>query len=240
MIEQTKIAKVWHIDNNELACKNKKIITINFNDLEIAILQSEKDFPIQNLLIKDKNNEYWNMSISPIKFGMFMNNPFFDKEEQVRAKEYKKDITNAYKNLDLKGFWKRKINASRYFNKCELEYIHRYYPDIYEQAQETRELFIENREKEKEQEEQKRKLEEDEKVKTTNDKFKKELKEMKYKIFIGEMVNIADFEFYKDDKYSNGKTTQNNMLYLAKQYAINIPIKQQKKIKNVVQSLGNI
>ena len=54
MQEQTKIARVWHIDNNELTCKNKKVVSINFNDIEISILKEEKDFYAQDFLIKDK------------------------------------------------------------------------------------------------------------------------------------------------------------------------------------------
>ena len=42
MNEQTKIAKVWHIDNNELKCCNKKIITTTYNGIEIAILSKKE------------------------------------------------------------------------------------------------------------------------------------------------------------------------------------------------------
>ena len=55
---------------------------------------------------------------------------------------------------------------------------------------------------------------------------------IKYKIFIGETIPIENFEFYKDDKYENGKTIQNNILYLAKYYGIEIPIATQGFINN--------
>lgn len=226
MQEQTKIAKVWHIYNNELTCKNKKITTINFNDLEIAILKEEKDFYVQEFLIKDKNDEYWKLGIAPIKFKLFINNEVLNTQEQARNEEYKKDIVNAYKNVDLKVFWQNKIKENKYFNKCELKYIHRYFPEIYEEAKESRRMFEENRDKEQEKENQEREREKQEKIIDTNNKFKKALKEMKYKIFIGEMVSVEDLEFYKDDKYS-GRTIQNNILYLAKQYGINIPLATQ-------------
>ena len=116
MQEQTKIAKVWHIENNELTCKNKKVVSINFNDIEISILKEEKDFYAQDFLIKDKNNEYWKLGIAPIKFQLFVNNEVIENEEQTRIEEYKKDITNAYKNIDLKGFWQKKIEQNKYFN----------------------------------------------------------------------------------------------------------------------------
>lgn len=232
---QTKIAKVWYIENNELTCKNKKIISINFNDIEISILKEEKDFYAQDFLIKDKNNEYWKLGIAPIKFQLFITNKDLEKEERIRVEEYKGDITNAYKNIDLKAFWEKKINEKRYFNKCELEYIHRYYPEIYEKAKESRRIFEENRAREQEQQKREQEQKEQEKIKVTNDKFKKALKEIKYKIFIGEMITVEDFEFYKDDKYS-GRTIQNNILYLAKIYGIKIPLATQGFINNRLKS----
>ena len=93
MQEQTKIAKVWHIENNELACKNKKVISINFNDIEISILKEEREFYAQDFLIKDKNNEYWKLGIAPIKFQLFVSNNALEKEEQTGVEEYKRDIT---------------------------------------------------------------------------------------------------------------------------------------------------
>lgn len=235
MLEQTKIAKVWHIENNELTCKNKKVISINFNNIEISILKEEREFYAQDFLIKDKNNEYWKLGIAPIKFQLFVNNEVIENKEQIRIEEYKKDITNAYKNIDLKGFWQKKIEQNKYFNKCELEYIHRYYPDIYEKAKESRKTFEENRDREQEKNRQEQEQWKQEKIKAVNDRFKKALKEMKYKIFIGEMVSVEDFEFYKDDKYS-GRTIQNNILYLAKLYGIKIPLATQGFINNRLKS----
>lgn len=235
MQEQTKIAKVWHIENNELACKNKKVISINFNDIEISILKEEREFYAQDFLIKDKNNEYWKLGIAPIKFQLFVSNNALEKEEQTGVEEYKRDITNAYKNIDLKGFWQKKIEQNKYFNKCELEYIHRHYPDIYEKAKESRRTFEENRDREQEQQRQEQEQREKEKIKAVNNRFKKELKEMKYKIFIGEMITVENFEFYKDDKYS-GKTIQNNILYLAKLYGIKIPLATQGFINSRLKS----
>ena len=235
MQEQTKIAKVWHIENNELACKNKKVISINFNDIEISILKEEREFYAQDFLIKDKNNEYWKLGIAPIKFQLFVSNNALEKEEQTIVEEYKRDITNAYKNIDLKGFWQKKIEQNKYFNKCELEYIHRHYPDIYEKAKESRRTFEENRDREQEQQRQEQEQREKEKIKAVNNRFKKELKEMKYKIFIGEMITVENFEFYKDDKYS-GRTIQNNILYLAKIYGIKIPLATQGFINNRLKS----
>ena len=235
MQEQIKIAKVWHIENNELTCKNKKVVLSTYNDVEIATLKEERYYDVQEFLIKDKNNEYWKLGIAPIRLNMFIGSIDSYLSEPSVVEKYREDITEAYKKLDLKAFWKKKINENRYFNKCELEYINRYFPEIYEQAKESRRTFEENRNRKQEQESQEQERKEQEKIKAVNDRFKKALKEMKYKIFIGEMVSVEDFEFYKDDKYS-GRTIQNNILYLAKLYGIKIPLATQGFINNRLKS----
>ena len=66
-------------------------------------------------------------------------------QKYTKVEKYRKDIIEAYKKLDLKAFFIKKINEKRYFNKCELEYIHRYYSDIYEKAKEyLKKIEIEN------------------------------------------------------------------------------------------------
>ncbi len=232
MLVQTKIAKVWNIRGNELNCSNKKVATINYNDVEIAILKKEQEYEVQEFLIKDKNNEYWKLGIAPIRFNLFLDNKEMDEEERKRIMNYRKDIIEVYKQLDLKAFWNKKIVRNDYFNKCELKYIEKYYPDIYDKAKESRQIFEENRDKKYEQELFERKQKEKNEVKQTNDIFRKKLKEMKYKIFIGANVQTEDFEFYKDNKFENGKTVQNNILYLAKQYGIKIPLATQGFINN--------
>lgn len=229
MVVQEKIAKVWYIKNNELCCKNKKISIINYNDIEIAILNEERENYVQEFLIKDSNNEYWKLGIAPIKFQLFTQD--LEATEKVRVEEYCNDITNVYKKIDLKTFWERKIGKNEYFNKCELEYIHRYFPDIYLKAKDSRRNFEENRDKLHEQERIERERKDLEKIRTTNDKFNKALKEMKYKIFIGEMISVENLEFYRENKIS-GRTIQNNILYLAKYYGIEIPLATQGFINN--------
>ena len=232
MKEETKIAKVWHIYRNELKCSNKKVVLATYNNVEIATLKEERDYDVQEFLIKDKNNEYWKLGIAPIRLNMFIGQLDSYLSDPFVVKKYRDDITEAYKKLDLKAFWEKKINEKRYFNKCELEYIKRYFPDIYEQAKDSRKIFEENIKNEHEQEKIEREQKEQEKVKSINQKFKNSLKEMKYKIFIGEMISVENFEFYKDDKYENGLTMQNNILYLAKQYGIEIPLATQGFINN--------
>ena len=150
MIEQIKIARVWHISNNELKCSNKKVSINTYNNVEIATLKEERNYDIQEFLIKDENNEYWSLGIAPIRLNLFIGDSNSYLTEKEKIEKYRQDITEAYKNIDLKAFWMKKINENRYFNKCELEYIHRFYPDIYEQAKKSRENFLENKNNEKE------------------------------------------------------------------------------------------
>ena len=152
MIEQIKIARVWHISNNELKCSNKKVSISTYNNVEIATLKEERNYDIQEFLIKDENNEYWSLGIAPIRLNLFIGDSNSYLTEKEKIEKYRQDITEAYKNIDLKAFWMKKINENRYFNKCELEYIHRFYPDIYEQAKKSRENFLENKNNEKEKE----------------------------------------------------------------------------------------
>ena len=72
MIEQIKIARVWHISNNELKCSNKKVSISTYNNVEIATLKEERNYDIQEFLIKDENNEYWSLGIAPIRLNLFI------------------------------------------------------------------------------------------------------------------------------------------------------------------------
>ena len=228
MVVQTKIAKVWSIRRNELTYSNKRVVTINYNDVEIAILKEEQNYAVQEFLIKDKNNEYWKLGIAPIRFNLFFDNKEMNEVERKRVMTYRKDIIEVYKELDLKAFWNNKIERNDYFNKCELKYIEKYYPDIYDKAIESRQRFEQNKDKERVENKQKEQNE----VKKTNDIFRNQLRQLKYKIFIGATVEVENLKFYKDDKFENGKTIQNNILYLAKQYGIKIPSATQGFIKN--------
>ena len=97
------------------------------------------------------------------------------------------------------------------------------------------------REKEKAIELQKRAKAEQEQVDITNEIFEKRLNEIKQNINLDKEIQVEDLVFYKDKKYENGKTTQNCILYLAKQYGINIPLATQGFINNrlVSYDFGN-
>ena len=71
-----------------------------------------------------------------------------------------------------------------------------------------------------------------EKVSATNEIFESKIAEMKMKIHLGDIVKVEELRFYKNNDYYNGETYQNNILYLAKQYKVNIPLATQGYINN--------
>ena len=239
MIERNEIESVWFIENNELKNANRVVTKLDYKGQEITILKSEREWIYTDLLIKDNNQVYWNLGIAPAKFQNFID--VLNNQADTKTIEYCNDISKAYKNLDLECFFAKKINEKRYFNKCELKYISIHIPDLYDKAKKSRENFITEREKEKAIELQKRAKAEQEQVDITNEIFEKRLNEIKQNINLDKEIQVEDLVFYKDKKYENGKTTQNCILYLAKQYGINIPLATQGFINNrlVSYDFGN-
>ena len=239
MIERNEIESVWFIENNELKNANRVVTKLDYKGQEITILKSEREWIYTDLLIKDNNQVYWNLGIAPAKFQNFID--VLNNQADTKTIEYCNDISKAYKNLDLECFFAKKINEKRYFNKCELKYISIHIPDLYDKAKKSRENFLTEREKEKAIELQKRAKAEQEQVDITNEIFEKRLNEIKQNINLDKEIQVEDLVFYKDKKYENGKTTQNCILYLAKQYGINIPLATQVFINNrlVSYDFGN-
>lgn len=239
MIERNEIESVWFIENNELKNANRVVTKLDYKGQEITILKSEREWIYTDLLIKDNNQVYWNLGIAPAKFQNFID--VLNNQADTKTIEYCNDISKAYKNLDLECFFAKKINEKRYFNKCELKYISIHIPDLYDKAKKSRENFLTEREKEKTIELQKRAKAEQEQVDITNEIFEKRLNEIKQNINLDKEIQVEDLVFYKDKKYENGKTTQNCILYLAKQYGINIPLATQGFINNrlVSYDFGN-
>ena len=239
MIERNEIESVWFVENNELKNANRVVTKLDYKGQEITILKSEREWIYTDLLIKDNNQVYWNLSIAPAKFQNFID--VLNNQADTKTIEYCNDISKAYKNLDLECFFAKKINEKRYFNKCELKYISIHIPDLYDKAKKSRENFLKEREKEKAIELQKRAKAEQEQVDITNEIFEKRLNEIKQNINLDKEIQVEDLVFYKDKKYENGKTTQNCILYLAKQYGINIPLATQGFINNrlVSYDFGN-
>ena len=127
--------------------KDSSLITTNNQNNYIhvtAILQNEEKSLEMSIYYTIMNGR-----LITISFRYYNNNSETNSEEKEIIEKYRNDITEAYKNIDLKAFWIKKINENRYFNKCELEYIQRFYPDIYEQAKKSREIFLENKNNEK-------------------------------------------------------------------------------------------
>ena len=239
MIERNEIESVWFIENNELKNANRVVTKLDYKGQEITILKSEREWIYTDLLIKDNNQVYWNLGIAPAKFQNFID--VLNNQADTKTIEYCNDISKAYKNLYLECFFAKKINEKIYFNKCELKYISIHIPDLYDNAKKSRENFLTEREKEKAIELQKRAKAEQEQVDITNEIFEKRLNEIKQNINLDKEIQVEDLVFYKDKKYENGKTTQNCILYLAKQYGINIPLATQGFINNrlVSYDFGN-
>lgn len=233
MVVKNEIAKVWLIENNKLQHTNKVISKIDYKGTEIAVLKTEINneyLSLQELLIKDENNEYWKINAIGVNFKHFINASI--DNTLVESREYCESFMRALSKVDLKEVFTKKVEQKRYFNLCELQYISKHYPEIYDDA-----LICRNNIKEKNEEQSRKemldaKLKREEKVKKINEEFEKKLEEIKLKIRIGKCVETEYLQFYKDNNYDNGITTQNCFLYLAKQYGIKIPLATQGFINN--------
>ncbi len=221
-MEETNIETVWLIEDNELKKANKRVAKVNYNGTEIAVLKTEVGNYGQEYLFKDKDNEYWKMNIAGIEFQKFISASL--DSTLTECKNYCDRVIEKLSTFDLKEFFTRKIERKNYFNKCELAYISKHFPNMYDMAKNSREEYIAENKRIDQEALKARKQQEKEKVKEVNAKFKEKLKEVKRKIYKGESIEIIDFEFYKDSKYENGITTQNCILYLAKQYRNKNPI----------------
>ena len=228
MLIKNEIANVWCIEDNKLVNKNKVISKINYDGLEVAILKSKQNWIYPDMLIKDKDNIYWELGISPINFSKLVNATLEDKE----TKQYGDYIKNAITKMDFEKFFQKKIKESKYFNKCELQFITTHYPTLYEKAKLSRENFINKEEQEKAEERIKIEKANKERVAIVNEIFESKVVEMKTKIHLGDIVKVEEIRFYKDNDYSNGETYQNNLLYLAKEYGVKIPLATQGYINN--------
>ncbi len=224
MSEINKIENVWFIDRNELKNSNKIVSKVCYKDLEIAVLKEDRNGDIQDFLFKDKDNNYWSLKLLAINFDKFLN--------PINDLAYCNQYYNHISGLDLGYVFQKKIEKGLYFNKCELSYIAKYFPEKYELALKSREMIIERNRNEEKLQEEELKLKKELELKNTNKEFKNSLSKLKHDIMRGETINSFDFKFYKDNNYDNGITTQNCFLYLAKQYGLQIPLATQGFINN--------
>lgn len=230
MIEQTNIETVWLIEDNELKKANKRVEKVNYNGTEIAVLKTEVGSYGQEYLFKDKDNEYWKMNIAGIEFKKFISASI--DSTLTESKNYCDRVIEKLSTFDLKEFFTRKIERKNYFNKCELAYISKHFPDMYDMAKNSREEYIEENRRIDQEAFNARKQQERETVKQVNTEFKRQLKEIKQNIYKGETIKIFDFKFYKDNEYKFTPDTQNCVLFLAKEYDIKIPLATQGFINN--------
>ena len=229
-MEKNEIEPVWFIEDNKVRKANKIVKKINYKGVEIPVLKTEMDGYSQEFLFKDKNNEYWSMRILGIKAIEFIkanNDPSL-----MESKEYCNKFMTYLKEFNLKEFFDGKIDRNKYFNLCELKYISKYYPDIYEKAKECREGIIEKNRQRYTTEKQEREEQYKSEVEKVNNNFNQRVQRIKSAIRLGSNIENEDLEFYKDNNYHNGKTVQNCFLFLAKQYGINIPLATQGFINN--------
>lgn len=230
MMVQDNIEKVWLIEDNKLKKANKIVSKVNYQGQEFAVLKTERDEEFQEMLIKDKNNEYWKMNIAGIEFKHFINavlNPTL-----IESIIYCRNVIEKLSKINLKDFFYKKVENGRYFNMCELKYVSIYYPEIYEKAKVCRETIIQKNIQESEANKKRTEDEQKSKVEKVNNKFESDVENIKTQIRYNKNVESQDLEYYKDNNYENGLTNQNCFLYLAKQYGINIPLATQGFINN--------
>lgn len=230
MIVKDSIEKVWLIDRNELKKANKIVSSVDYKGKEFAVLKTERDDSSQELLIKDANNEYWAMNFANIEFEHFINvvlDPTI-----IESRVYCDKVIEKLNEIDLKKVFAKRIEKEQYFNKCELKYISKYYPELYEGAVNSRKKVQERYRQRNEEYARQAEIEKKEKLEKVTGTFEEKLEEIKNKIQLGERVKSEKLQFYKDNEYVNGITEQNCFLYLAKQYGINIPLATQGFINN--------
>lgn len=230
MIVRDNIEKVWLIEDNKLIKANKIVSKVDYQGQEIAVLKTERDNHSQELLIKDNNNDYWKMNIAGIEFEHFINVVL--DPTLIESRVYCKNVIQKLSKINLKDFFYKKVENSRYFNMCELKYVSIYYPEIYEKAKMCRETIVQKNRQESEA--NKKRIEDEKKaiVEKVNSKFESDVERIKLQIRYNKSVEAQDLEYYKDNSYENGLTTQNCFLYLAKQYGIKIPLATQGFINN--------
>ena len=230
MIVQDNIEKVWLIEDNKLKKANKIVSKVNYQGQEFAVLKTERDEEFQEMLIKDKNNEYWKMNIAGIEFKHFINAVL--DPTLIESSVYCKNVMEKLSKINLKDFFYKKVENGRYFNMCELKYVSIYYPEIYEKAKVCRETIIQKNRQESEANKKRIENEQKAKVEKVNNKFESDIEKIKTQIRYNKNVESQDLEYYKDNNYENGLTTQNCFLYLAKRYGIKIPLATQGFINN--------
>ena len=224
MEERNNIETVWRIEDNKLKKANKVVCKMKYEDFEFAFVKSQLESGFANHLIKDGNNEYWDFHLFTVDIKRLKEIDINDEDSAI----YRKTVKESLKNLSLEKIFTKKIEVGKYFNMCELEYISRYYPELYDKALECRNNILEQRRLEEEKEQAER-----EKVAIKiNLEFDGKVEQIISTIYNKGEVQSEELKFYKDNQYKNGVTTQNCFLYIAKMYGIEIPVSIKGFINN--------
>ena len=93
---------------------------------------------------------------------------------------------------------------------CQLKFIERHCDkEMFVKAKESRENYLERQEQEKAERRKTIEKANNEKVEMVNQTFENKLAKIKSVIHLKGTLRIENLEFYKDNKYENGKTIQN-------------------------------
>ena len=111
MVVRDNIEKVWIIEDNKLIKANKIVSKVDYQGQEFAVLKTERDERFQEMLIKDKNNEYWKMNIAGIEFNKFISVSLDNTLTQ--NKEYCDRVIEKLSTFDLKEFFTKKIERKK-------------------------------------------------------------------------------------------------------------------------------
>ena len=103
MVVRDNIEKVWIIEDNKLIKANKIVSKVDYQGQEFAVLKTERDERFQEMLIKDKNNEYWKMNIAGIEFEHFINAVL--DQTLVESTVYCRNVMEKLSKINLKDFF---------------------------------------------------------------------------------------------------------------------------------------
>ena len=231
---ETKIVNTWLIENNKLVNKNKKVSSIKYKDLELYFLKHNQDMgqDMVSLIIKDKNNIYWDFNIIHFNLNNFENVVL--NGEKGMDEIYCQNIYEKLKAFNLEEYFKGKIKNNRYFNMCELRYILQFHKELYDSALKAREAVIEKNRKISAAYQKEMELKEQEYRKQIDKNFQEDLKATIEKILEGKYAKSIDLKFYKNN--DDEPTIQNCFLYLAEKYDVKIPLATKGFINNKLES----
>lgn len=219
--------------------REKEVLMLQYNNYNLYILNEDRNEYGAYVLYKDVKGEYWlfkGYTISPKRYIPLINGSIdeFDREDYTRYCDYMNEKIKAVYD-DFPTFLKSKIENESYFSKMELSYIQLYIPELYQEAEKSKELF-ETRKSEKEAED--KRIEEQRKnqeIKEKNKVFFDKIYSTKVAIHEGKEVISEMIEYYRDNNYDD-KVQQNIFLYLFKEYGINVALATQGFINNKLYS----